>query len=173
MICQAKSGMGKTAVFVLSVLQQLDANPAPVCPHPHLSLTLSNNTTDMHVQGSVLVLSHARELAYQIRDEFERFNKFLPMIKTAVFFGGVPISENKQQLRDQPPHVIVGTPGRILELVQTKSLSLNNLKYFVVDECDQMLEHLSIRYALLSFPSPRSSLWTTLSALPLSSLYPS
>eukprot|EP00026_Physarum_polycephalum_P008260 Phypoly_transcript_08341.p1 GENE.Phypoly_transcript_08341~~Phypoly_transcript_08341.p1 ORF type:complete len:334 (-),score=59.97 Phypoly_transcript_08341:125-1126(-) len=121
--------MGKTAVFVLSVLQQLDPNPAP---------------------GSVLVLCPARELAYQIGSEFDRFIKYLPGMKTAVFFGGVPTSENKQQLQAEPPHIIVGSPGRILDLAQSGSLPLKNLKHFILDECDQMLDHLDMRRTVQS-----------------------
>eukprot|EP00026_Physarum_polycephalum_P005549 Phypoly_transcript_05584.p1 GENE.Phypoly_transcript_05584~~Phypoly_transcript_05584.p1 ORF type:complete len:288 (+),score=49.37 Phypoly_transcript_05584:80-943(+) len=120
-ICQAKSGMGKTAVFVLSVLQQLDTNPAP---------------------ASALVLCYTRELAYQICHEFDRFRKYLPSIKTAVFYGGIPVQTNKDLLRDEQPHVIIGTPGRILQLAEEKSLVLKNVKHFVLDECDKMLDSL-------------------------------
>jgi ATP-dependent RNA helicase UAP56/SUB2 len=67
-ICQAKSGMGKTAVFVLATLHQL--NP---------------------VNGEVhcVVLCHTRELAFQIQKEYERFSKYLPDIKSRVFYGGI------------------------------------------------------------------------------------
>lgn len=94
----------------------------------------------------------ARELAYQIRSEFDRFIKYLPNIKTAMFFGGTPVAEDKQVLRDEKPQVIVGTPGRLQELIQTKSLSLNNVKHFVLDECDQMLDQLRITPQLHQFP---------------------
>jgi len=123
-ICQAKSGMGKTAVFVLSVLQQLDTTPAP---------------------ASALVLCYTRELAYQICHEFDRFRKYLPSIKTAVFYGGIPVQTNKDLLRDEQPHVIIGTPGRILQLAEEKSLILKNVKHFVLDECDKMLDSLDMR----------------------------
>lgn len=123
-ICQAKSGMGKTAVFVLSVLQQLDTNPSP---------------------ASALVLCYTRELAYQICHEFDRFRKYLPSLKTAVFYGGIPVQTNKELLRDEQPHVIIGTPGRILQLAEEKSLVLKNVKHFVLDECDKMLDSLDMR----------------------------
>lgn len=123
-ICQAKSGMGKTAVFVLSVLQQL-----------------------VPVEGEVdtLVLCHTRELAFQICREFERFSKYLPEVKVAVLFGGTPIKEHKRLLKEECPHVIVGTPGRVLALIKEKDLDLSHLKRFVLDECDQMLETLDMR----------------------------
>jgi len=125
-ICQAKSGMGKTAVFVLAVLQQLTVNP-----------------TEPHVDA--LVLCHTRELAYQICQEFLRFSKYLPDVKVKVFFGGIPVQQHRQLLEQETPHVIVGTPGRILQLVQEKKLKLDHLKRFILDECDQMLESLPMR----------------------------
>eukprot|EP00741_Cyanophora_paradoxa_P008825 tig00001376_g8542.t1 len=125
-ICQAKSGMGKTAVFVLATLQQLDTNPAPC---------------------SVLVLCHTRELAYQICHEYERFSKYLEGIRTTVFYGGVSISAHQNILKNEStcPHIIVGTPGRILALGREKSLKLAKVKHFILDECDKMLESLDMR----------------------------
>jgi ATP-dependent RNA helicase UAP56/SUB2 len=123
-ICQAKSGMGKTAVFVLAVLQQL----VPV-----------ENQVD------TLVLCHTRELAFQICQEFLRFSKYLPEVKVKVFFGGIDYKLHKEILQKETPHIVIGTPGRILQLVQDKFLKLNNLKRFVLDECDKMLETLDMR----------------------------
>jgi len=123
-ICQAKSGMGKTAVFVLAVLQQL----VPI-----------KDVVD------TLVLCHTRELAYQICQEFLRFSKHLPEVKVKVFFGGISISQHRQLLESEIPNIVVGTPGRILQLVQEKRLKLDKLKRFVMDECDQMLETLDMR----------------------------
>jgi ATP-dependent RNA helicase UAP56/SUB2 len=95
-ICQAKSGMGKTAVFVLTTLQQLD----------------------MTQSGEVLVmcLCHTRELAFQIQTEYDRFSKYMPDFKSAVFYGGVPVKEHKDLLKNECPHAVVGTPGRILQV---------------------------------------------------------
>ena len=60
---------------------------------------------------------------------------------TEVFYGGLPIAENIKMLKGvKPPHVIVGTPGRILALTKKKDLDLSNLQIFVVDECDKVLE---------------------------------
>ncbi|KAJ8467057.1 hypothetical protein OPV22_029609 [Ensete ventricosum] len=123
-ICQAKSGMGKTAVFVLSTLQQIE----PVAG-----------------QVAALVLCHTRELAYQICHEFERFSTYLPDIKVAVFYGGVHIMKHKDILKNECPHIVVGTPGRILALARDKDLSLKNVRHFILDECDKMLESLDMR----------------------------
>ncbi|KAE9467788.1 hypothetical protein C3L33_00332, partial [Rhododendron williamsianum] len=117
-LCQAKSGMGKTAVFVLSTLQQIE----PVAG-----------------QVAALVLCHTRELAYQICHEFERFSTYLPDIKVAVFYGGVNIKIHKDLLKNECPHIVVGTPGRILGLGRDKDLGLKNVRHFILDECDKML----------------------------------
>lgn len=123
-LSQAKSGMGKTAVFVLATLQQIE----PV-----------------DGQVSVLVMCHTRELAFQISKEYERFSKFLPAVKVGVFFGGLAIAKDEQVLKSNCPHIVVGTPGRILALIRSKKLPLKNLKHFVLDECDKMLEQLDMR----------------------------
>jgi len=121
---QAKSGMGKTAVFVLATLQQLE----PV-----------------DGQVGVLVMCHTRELAFQISKEYERFSKFITGVKVGVFFGGLPIAKDEAVLKTNCPHIVVGTPGRILALVKSKKLPLKNLKHFILDECDKMLEQLDMR----------------------------
>jgi len=62
-----------------------------------------------------------------------------------VFYGGVPIVANRTALKDNTPHVIVGTPGRILALLRSKDLKMDKLKHFVLDECDRMLEAVDMR----------------------------
>lgn len=65
---------------------------------------------------------------------------------TEVFYGGLPIADNIKMLKGvKPPHVIVGTPGRILALTKKKDLDLSNLQIFVVDECDKVLEASDMR----------------------------
>merc|ERR1711912_148001 len=124
-LCQAKSGMGKTAVFVLSTLQQIvDPVDGQVC---------------------TIILCHTRELAFQISKEYERFSKYLTGIKCGVFFGGMPIEKDRETLRTNTPHVVVGTPGRILALIRGRELTLKNVKHFVLDECDKMLGQLDMR----------------------------
>mmetsp|Transcript_2492 Transcript_2492/g.7487 ORF Transcript_2492/g.7487 Transcript_2492/m.7487 type:complete len:361 (+) Transcript_2492:164-1246(+) len=124
-LCQAKSGMGKTAVFVLSVLQQIE----PTTP----------------AEVGAIVLCHTRELAYQICHEFERFSVYMTSVKVANFYGGIPIKQNKEQLESDPPHVVVGTPGRIKQLGKTGELKLGSVRHFILDECDKMLDKLDMR----------------------------
>ena len=78
-LCQAKSGMGKTAVFVLTTLHQLEEDPKPV---------------------SVLVMCHTRELAFQIKKEYDRFTKYMNKDKVSVevMYGGQPIQTHIKQL---------------------------------------------------------------------------
>lgn len=90
-------------------------------------------------------MCHTRELAYGICSEFDRLKKYLPNIKANVFYGGVPIATNNQTLKSNKPHIIIGTPGRILQLAKDKTLSLTNVAHFVLDECDKMLGSLEMR----------------------------
>ena len=141
-ICQAKSGMGKTAVFVLATLHQLNIGAAAAAPAEGEAGTASA-AAGGDVQ--VLVLCHTRELAFQIAHEYERFSKYLPAVKTAVFYGGVNIKTNRDILKNDAPHIVVGTPGRILALAREKTLLLSSIKHFVLDECDRVLEALDMR----------------------------
>jgi ATP-dependent RNA helicase UAP56/SUB2 len=101
-----------------------------------------------------LILCHTRELAYQIKNEFNRFTKYLPNLRTEVIYGGQPITEQVNVLKGlKPPHVVVGTPGRIKALVNRKDLDLSNLQIFVLDECDKMLEETGMHHSSKAQPS--------------------
>lgn len=110
--------MGKTAVFCISVLNRLQKDPNPI---------------------SALVLCHTRELAHQISKEFERLGKYRHDVRAETLYGGVPMETHKELLKKNPPHIIVGTPGRVLDLANRGFLKFNNLKFFIMDECDKML----------------------------------
>ena len=124
-ICQAKSGMGKTAVFVLATLHQL----TPVDGEIH-----------------VCVLCHTRELAFQIQREYQRFAKYLPDVKSRVFYGGVNVKVDVEALKTECPHIVVGTPGRIMDLATSrKAMDLSKVKHFILDECDRLLAEVDMR----------------------------
>ena len=124
-ICQAKSGMGKTAVFVLATLHQI----TPVAGEVHC-----------------LVLCHTRELAFQIEREYQRLSKYLPDIKSRVFYGGVKVQADVDALKAEVPNIVVGTPGRIMDLASVrKVMDLSKVKHFVLDECDRMLGEVDMR----------------------------
>merc|ERR1740127_337126 len=116
--------MGKTAVFVLACLQQLDASEKAV---------------------KTLVICHTRELAYQIKHEFDRFAKYFPDVQTGVVYGGIPIAKDKEMLKDNCPHILIATPGRVLGLLREKDLKLDKLSQFVLDECDKCVDKLDMR----------------------------
>ena len=90
----------------------------------------------------MIVLCHTRELAFQISREYERFCKYMPAAKVAVFFGGLPTKHDEDILKKNSSHIVVGTPGRILALVKSKALNLRHVKHFIIDECDKVLESL-------------------------------
>ena len=121
--------MGKTAVFVLGVLQALQI--------PGDSF-------------QALVLCHTRELAHQISKEFERLGKFIEGLKIATIYGGVNEKAQILQLENAPPHIVVGTPGRVKALVQKKKINLKNLKFFILDECDKCLNEHDMRSTIQS-----------------------
>ncbi|KAL9092870.1 MAG: hypothetical protein Q9165_004288 [Trypethelium subeluteriae] len=125
-LVSAKSGLGKTAIFVLATLQNLDPVEGEV---------------------GVLVMCHTRELAHQIRNEYARFQKWMPNVKTGVFYGGTPLQKDIDSLKNKEsvPNIIVGTPGRLGALVREKHLNLRHVTMFVLDECDKMLEQIDMR----------------------------
>merc|ERR1711957_34874 len=117
-------GMGKTAVFVLACLQQIDASEKAV---------------------KVLVICHTRELAYQIKHEFDRFAKYFNDVMIGVVYGGMPIAADRDMLKTDSPHILIGTPGRVLGLLREKDLKLERCTQFVLDECDKCLDKLDMR----------------------------
>lgn len=115
-IAQAQSGTGKTATFCIGTLQNID---------PKL----------MAVQA--LVLAPTRELAKQNAKVFEFLGEYMGVVVKA-FVGGSKI-ENDRRALENGVHVVVGTPGRIIDMINRKYISLSDLKLFVLDEADEML----------------------------------
>lgn len=120
-ICQAKSGTGKTAVFTLSVLNRLKFD------------------TD-HVQS--IIICPTRELAFQITKTFNKLGKYFKELKVLAIYGGDDIKKQKTNLEYANPQVVVGTPGRILYLAEKGYLNLKNLSSFILDECDKILDQI-------------------------------
>lgn len=114
--------MGKTAVFVLTILNRLAEFPEQ--------------------EGvSCIVLAHIRELAFQIAREFERFSQNLTY-KTNVIIGGENMQDQMDKLKADKPQIIVATPGRLLSFIKKGVIDTKNVKIFVIDECDKMLQQL-------------------------------
>lgn len=117
----AQTGSGKTAAFVLPLLERLQKQ--------HLS-------KNRHI--NVLVLVPTRELAVQVKDVFQSFGSTLPIrVKSMAVFGGVSI--NPQMMGLQGVNVLIATPGRLLELVDSNAVHLSEINTLVLDEADKML----------------------------------
>lgn len=119
LIAQSQSGTGKTGAFSIGVLQKLD---------PELSAT------------QALVLAPTRELAAQIHNVFESIGSNLPL-SLELSIGGVPSKHGKYNKwgEDNVSHIVIGTPGRVLDNLQRKRLNASKLKVLVLDEADEML----------------------------------
>lgn len=115
---KAKTGSGKTAAFALALLTKIDANI---------------------YKPQALVLCPTRELAEQVSKEIRALARFIPNIKLSTLCGGSPIIHQLTSL-EQAPHIVVGTPGRILDHLTRGSLSLNDVSVLVLDEADRMLD---------------------------------
>jgi len=113
----AQTGTGKTASFALPILQKID-------------------TSENKIQ--CLVLTPTRELAQQVKKEFFVLSRYTNRVFSEVVFGGKPIDEQVKKLQ-RPTHVLVATPGRLLDLIDKKAVNLDNLKYLILDEADEML----------------------------------
>ena len=117
----AKTGSGKTASFVLPILRNLQR---------------SRETKNRHV--NVLVLVPTRELAEQVKNVFQSFGSVIPeRIKTRAVYGGVSINPQMQAM--QGVNILVATPGRLLELVESNAVHLSAINTLVIDEADRML----------------------------------
>lgn len=115
-IAQAQSGTGKTATFSISVLQKLDSAVK---------------------QPQALILAPTRELAQQIQKVVVAIGDFMN-IECHACIGGTSIRDDIQALKDGP-QVIVGTPGRVQDMIQRQILRTDSMKMFVLDEADEML----------------------------------
>ena len=116
---QAKSGKGKTCVFVLSILNMLERGA--------------------HGLPQALVLCNTRELALQISDEFTRFAKHLQGITSYTVVGKTPLSQQQKELKTNKHAIIVGTLGRLSDLIRRGDLDFSKLQYLVIDEADMLV----------------------------------
>ena len=113
----ANTGTGKTAAFILPIIEKI------------------RNTQDF---GSVLIMAPTRELAVQIDEEFRIFSRGMRLF-SALVVGGMNIERQIRDIRRRP-HVIIGTPGRMKDLMNRRELKLDQVKYLVLDEADRMLD---------------------------------
>lgn len=114
---QAQTGTGKTAAFALPILQQIDLKKK---------------------SPQVLVLAPTRELAIQVAEAFQKYANFMPGFHVLPVYGGQGYDSQIRALR-RGVHVIVGTPGRVMDHMRKGTLKLDGLKHLVLDEADEML----------------------------------
>lgn len=114
---QAQTGTGKTVAFVLPLLQKLNAN---------------------NKQIQALILTPTRELANQVHQEIEKVGKFSRLSSVAIF-GGTPYPKQVLAIQKEKPQIIVGTPGRVIDLINQGVLKLQEVSQVILDEADEML----------------------------------
>lgn len=117
MLGQAQTGTGKTAAFALPILARLDLKKK---------------------KPQVLVLAPTRELAIQVAEAFQKYARYLPGFHVLPIYGGADYRGQNRQLQ-RGVHVVVGTPGRVMDHMRRKSLDLSGLTTLVLDEADEML----------------------------------
>jgi len=117
LVALAQTGTGKTAAFSLPMLQKIDPSSRKV---------------------QCIILSPTRELALQISRDIEAFTKYCKKIKSIAVYGGTDIRKQIRAL-DDGAQVVIGTPGRVIDLIKRKKLRLENVEMLVLDEADEML----------------------------------
>lgn len=118
-IAQAQSGTGKTATFSIAMMQRLNED---------------NLTTQ------AIVLSHTRELALQIKNVIESMSQYIN-ITLNLSVGGTPLRTNMDELRRRP-HVVIGTPGRVLDMLNKSVIDKSTIKMLILDEADELLSNI-------------------------------
>lgn len=137
----AKTGTGKTAAFGLPILQLINSDLNTI---------------------QALILAPTRELGQQIYRDLESFAKYLPQVSIASICGGIPIKPQIERLT-QDTHIVVATPGRLIDLIKRNAISLKNVKYLVLDEADEMVGSLkeSLDEIVAAIPKSRRTILFT------------
>ncbi len=145
-IGQAQTGTGKTAAFGLPLLQNID---------PEQSV----------VQG--LIIAPTRELCQQIAKQLFKFTKYTDKIFIESVYGGADINNQIQRLK-RPTHVVVATPGRLMDLIKREAVDLSQVKHVVLDEADEMLSmgFKQDMHYILGYVPVEKSVWLFSATLP-------
>jgi ATP-dependent RNA helicase DeaD len=117
LVANAQTGTGKTAAFGLPILEQIDSEAKEI---------------------QALILSPTRELALQIAKDMDNFSEFMPHLKVIPVYGGASIETQINALK-KGGQIVVGTPGRMLDLINRGKLKVDHIKWLVLDEADEML----------------------------------
>ena len=117
-IGNSHTGTGKTAAFGIPILEMIDFD-------------------EPNVQA--LIITPTRELAVQIKREISKISKYIENCKIVDVYGGEIITRQISALK-RKPQIVVGTPGRIIDHIRRKTLKVDHIKYFILDEADEMLK---------------------------------
>lgn len=148
----AQTGTGKTAAFSLPILQLLST---------------ASSQTQVSQKIQALILAPTRELAIQIGQNIQAYQSGLG-IRSTIIFGGVSAHQQIKSIQ-QKPHILVATPGRLLDLMQQGYLSLTDIRYFVLDEADRMLDMgfiNDIKKVIAKLPAKRQTLFFSATVAP-------
>jgi len=140
-VALAKTGTGKTAAFGLPLLQLIDVEKKDI---------------------QAVILAPTRELGQQIFKNLSDFAAYTPNISIAALFGGIPIKPQIERLKEDT-HIIVATPGRLIDLLQREAISIKNTSYLVLDEADEMVTALKdgLDTIIAALPKDRRTLLFT------------
>ena len=144
-LAQANTGSGKTAAFAIAMLNKLEEH---------------------RYQTQGIVICPTRELADQVADEIRRLARTIANVKVLTLCGGKPFGPQLASLQ-RAPHIVVGTPGRLLKHLEKESLALTNIETLVLDEADRMFDLgfiKDVRYFLRRVPEPSKRLGMLFSA---------
>lgn len=143
LVAIASTGSGKTCGFLAPGLQHI-----------------RNSGKNPRAGPIMLVLAPTRELARQIQDEATRLGRSM-RIRNTCLYGGAPRGRQAQELRDSP-HIVIATPGRLLDFIQSRELDLGQVSYFVLDEADRMLDmgfEPAIQDVVAQLPTERQTMF--------------
>ena len=122
---RAQTGTGKTAAFLITVINRILKNPPQIKRKPGTP--------------RILILAPTRELVLQISDEARQLSKYCDL-KTVSVFGGMDYVKQKKELGAEPVDIIVATPGRLLDFQRNRDITLNKTEVLIIDEADRMLD---------------------------------
>jgi translation initiation factor 4A len=120
LIAQAQSGTGKTGTFSVAALSRVD---------------ISDNS------NQILIMAPTHELTHQIALVITNLSSMMTGIRIKTMVGGSSIDDDATEMRNNPPHVIVGCPGRVSDMIRRRHINANNLKLVIIDEADEMLSY--------------------------------
>jgi len=160
-IAQSKSGTGKTCVFSVVALENLDMSSDEPSAREHASTARSAPPAPIsRCKPQCLILAPTREIALQSNEVLRGIGKFVRALRVSCFIGGLSVAGDQLELQ-RGCHVAIGTPGRIAALVHEGALVVSSVRLLVLDEADKLLDATfedQVRFVLASLPKKRQTL---------------